>query len=212
MITDFVAVRHGETDENLNGILQGQLDTRLNDLGLRQAQCVAERLKHDHFDLILSSDLSRTMRTAELIAEHHHLPVMKLHALREWDLGVLQGFRLVDLRERYPEVMAAFSREKADVQIPGGESRSGFYQRVADCLDEMSERFSGKRVLLVTHGGTLRAMFHHIIGQISENSRLPLTSNTSVSSFRYVDGLWQLVCWNDVCHLRSLGENESMAL
>ena len=210
MITEFIAVRHGETDANLNGVLQGQSDTLLNELGLKQAKSVAERLKSEHIDLVYSSDLSRALRTAELIAEPHRQQVMKLHALREWNLGALQGGKWAELRVKYPEVMNAFRDEIDEIQVPDGESRSVFYQRVADCLDEMSERFAGKRILLVTHGGVLKAIFHHIVGRVSKSARLPLTSNASVSNFRYVDGAWQLVSWNDVYHLRSLGENESV--
>ena len=210
MTTEFVAVRHGETDENLHSILQGQSDTHLNALGIRQAECVAERLKHEHFDLIYSSDLQRAMRTAELIAEPHKLPVFPLRALREWNLGALQGGKWEDLRVKFPAAMQAFREERVDFQVPDGESRADFYQRVADCLDEMSERFEGKRILLVSHGGALKAMFRHVVGQVAESSRLPLTSNASVSQFRYVDGFWQLVSWNDIYHLRSLGENESI--
>ena len=210
MMTEFVVVRHGETDANLHGILQGQSDTELNTLGIRQAQCTADRLKGDHFDLIYSSDLSRAMKTASAIAAPHGLPVNPLRALREWDLGNLQGHNGEELRGRYPEVMAAFKSETEDVPVPGGESRFQFHQRVFDCLDEMSDRFAGKRLLLVTHGGVLKAMFRHVVGMVSNTSRLPLTSNASVSSFRYEGGFWQLVSWNDVSHLRNLGENESV--
>ena len=210
MMTEFVVVRHGETDANLHGILQGQSDTELNQLGIRQAQCTAERLKGEHFDLIYSSDLSRAMKTASAIAAPHGLPVNPLRALQEWDLGDLQGHKWDELHGLYPEVMAAFKTETEDILVPRGESRFLFYQRVSDCLDEMSDRFAGKRLLLVTHGGVLKAMFRHVVGQVAESSRLPLTSNASVSQFRYVDGFWQLVSWNDVYHLRSLGENESV--
>ena len=210
MKTEFIVVRHGETDANVNGILQGQSDTQLNERGIRQAEQVAGRLKNDHFDFIFSSDLARAMETARLIAEPHHLPVRKLHALREWNLGKFQGRKLDDLKQQCPEIIAAFHSEIGDVRIPGGESRFDFYQRVADCLDEMPERFAGKRILLVSHGGVLRAVFHHIAGPVSACSRLPLTGNASVSSFRYVDGFWQLTSWNDTSHLRVSGENESM--
>lgn len=209
MATEFIVVRHGETNENLDGILQGQSDTKLNALGIRQARCAADRLKHEHLDLIFSSDLSRASITAGLIAELHQLPVHPLHALREWDLGELQGRKVSELRHLFPDVMNAFRFEN-DVRVPGGESRCDFNQRVADCLDEMSERFDGKRILLVTHAGVLRAMFRHIVGPVSGSSCLPRTTNASISSFRYADGLWQLVCWNDASHLRNLGENESV--
>ena len=210
MAAEFIVVRHGETEENLQGILQGQRDTKLNELGLRQAECVAERLKHEALDLVFSSDLSRARITAEKIAAYHHLPVTELRALREWDLGDLQGRPLSVLREKNPQVMDAFRKDLDDLQIPGGESRSEFYQRVADCLDELALRFSGKRILLVSHGGTIRSMFHHVAGPVPASSRMPLTSNTGVSSFRYENGTWQLLSWNDVSHLRNLDENESV--
>jgi len=210
MTAEFIVVRHGETEENLQGIIQGQRDTKLNDLGLRQAHCVAERLKSVKLDSIFSSDLSRAMITAETIARYHHLPVVGLRALREWDLGDLQGRPLSELRDNDSRLMSAFKCDIGDLQIPGGESRSVFYQRVADCLDELALRFPGKRILLVSHGGTIRSMFHHIAGPVPASSRLPLTSNTGVSSFRYDNGCWQLTSWNDVSHLRSLGENESV--
>ena len=211
MTTEFIVVRHGETAENLKGILQGQLDTQLNALGLRQAECVAERLKHEALDLAFSSDLSRAKITAEKIAGPHRLPVITLKALREWDLGDLQGRLISEAVREMPDLTAAFQSDIDEIRIPGGESRSTFYQRVADCLDELALRFPGKRILLVSHGGTIRSMFHHIAGAVPGDSRLPLTSNTGVSSFRVVDGRWQLVSWNDVSHLRAIEENESSA-
>lgn len=210
MTTEFIVVRHGETEENLKGILQGQLDTKLNALGIRQAECAAERLKQEALDLVFSSDLSRAQITAEKIAGPHHLPVTALKALREWDLGDLQGRLISEVAGEMPGLMAAFKSDIDEIRIPGGESRSEFYQRVADCLDELALRFPGKRILLVSHGGTIRSMFHHVAGAVPADSRLPLTSNTGVSSFRVVDGSWQLVSWNDVSHLRAVEENESV--
>ena len=211
MKTEFVVVRHGETDANQEGIVQGQSDTNLNPLGIRQAERTAERLAAEPFDFIFSSDLSRAMKTARLIAEPHHLSIHPLHALREWNLGVLQGRKQSEIALQYPEILASFQSEIGNVEAPGGESRQDFYQRVADCLDEMSERFAGKKILLITHAGTLRAMFRHVAGPVSEGSRLPLTCNASISSFRYVDGRWQLTGWNDISHLRNLGAHESIA-
>ena len=211
MTTEFVVVRHGETDANLNGYLQGQSDVPLNELGLRQAECTAERLRHEHFDHIFSSDLSRAMVTAQTIARFHSLPVVGLRALREWNLGVLQGGRWADLREKYPDVDRAFREGSNVTKVPGGESISDLHQRVADCLDELADRYEGKRLLLVSHGGAIKQMFRHVVCMdIGEFSRMPLTGNTGVSSFRRIDGQWQLVSWNDLSHLRNLKENESV--
>ena len=212
MTTDFIVVRHGETDENLTGTLQGQFDTKLNKLGLRQAECVAERLRHEKFDRIFSSDLSRAMVTANAIAKYHpDVPVVSLRVLREWDLGVLQGGKWSDLKLHYPEVAAAIDAGDDQMKIPGGESLADLRQRTADCLDELADRYEGQRLLLVSHGGTIKAMFRHVVGPtLSEYRRSPLYGNTGVSSFRRVDGFWQLVSWNDIYHLRTFGENESI--
>ena len=211
MTTEFVVVRHGETDANLNGILQGQSDVPLNELGLRQAEAVAERLQHEHFDHIFSSDLSRAMVTAQTIARFHSLPVVGLRALREWNLGVLQGGRWADLAEKYPEVDRAFREGSTEVKVPGGESISDLHQRVADCLDELADRYEGKRLLLISHGGAIKQMFRHVVCMdIGEFSRMPLTGNTGVGSFRRIEGKWQLVSWNDMSHLRGLEKSESV--
>lgn len=210
MITEFFVVRHGESEANLKGVLQGQSDMELNQRGVRQAEYTAERLKSEHFDCIFSSDLSRAMKTALLIAKQQRVPVYPLPSLREWDLGALQGQKWSELADRYPEIMTAFKSEIGEVMVPGGESKLDFYRRVANCLDELSARLTGKKILLITHGGVLKAMFRHIVGPVAEGARLPLTSNASVSSFRCIDGFWQLISWNDVSHLRDLGETESI--
>ena len=212
MTTEFIVVRHGETDENLTGTLQGQFDTKLNELGLRQAECVAERLRYEKIDRIFSSDLSRAMVTANAIAKYHvGVPVVSLRVLREWDLGVLQGGKWSDLKRDYPDVAAAVNAGDDRVKIPGGESRADLQQRTADCLDELADRYEGQRLLLVSHGGTIKAMFRHVVGPtLSEYRRSPLYGNTGVSSFRRVDGFWQLISWNDTSHLSRIGENESV--
>ena len=212
MTTEFIAVRHGETDENLAAILQGQSDTKLNALGLRQAECVAERLRHEKIDRIFSSDLSRAMVTAKAIAKYHpDVPVVTLRVLREWDLGVLQGGKWTDLKLNYPDVAAAIDSGDDQMKIPGGESRADLRQRTADCLDELADRYEGQRLLLVSHGGTIKAMFQHVVGPtLSDYRRSPRYGNTGVSSFRRVDGFWQLISWNDTSHLSRIGENESV--
>ena len=150
------------------------------------------------------------MKTALLIAKPHRATVLPQPALREWNLGALQGRKWNELADQHPEIMEAFKSEIGDVMVPGGESRFDFYHRVANCLDEMTECFSGKKILLITHGGVLKAMFRHVVGPVAEGARLPLTSNASVSSFRHIDGSWQLISWNDVSHLCDLGKNESV--
>ena len=89
---EIVAIRHGETEANKLGIIQGQTNTQLDAVGKAQAAAAAWRLRHEKFDLMLASDLDRAMDTAQAILQYHPgLPLQKEPLLREWNLGILQG-------------------------------------------------------------------------------------------------------------------------
>lgn len=209
MTTDFTLIRHGQTSANMAGILQGFLNTDLDETGIRQAECAAERLRDEKFDCIFSSDLKRAMQTAQIIARFHDLEVLPMKELREWHLGDLEGRPCAELKKQYPEIMHCFGLDGGEVVVPGGESRLEFFRRVADCLESMAEKHAGKRILLITHGGVLRAVFRHVVGMVTAQAMIPVTSNASYTHFVKRDNLWQLCCWNDVSHLKSVGVRAS---
>ena len=191
------------------GILQGFLNTDLDETGIRQAECAAERLRDEKFDCIFSSDLKRAMQTAQIIAHFHDLEVVPVKELREWHLGDLEGRPCAELKKQYPEIMHCFSLDGGEVVGPRRESRLEFFRRVADCLESMAEKHAGKRILLITHGGVLRAVFRHVVGMVTAQAMIPVTSNASYTHFVKRDKLWQLCCWNDVSHLKSVGVRAS---
>ncbi len=207
--TDFILIRHGQTAENIAGRLQGHLDSELDNTGIRQAHAAAERLAGEHFDVIYSSDLKRAFETAGIIAARHELEAIPLKELREWHLGELEGRFTSELWQEYPQIMDCFLHEHEDEAVPGGESFARFNCRVADLLDKLAEKHAGQRVVLVTHGGVMRAVFRHIAGQVGNNCILPLISNASYSRFCKRDGAWQLCVWNDISHLGAVGVRES---
>lgn len=209
MTTDFTVIRHGQTAENLAGLLQGHWDTGLDELGIRQSECAAARLRDEKFDRIFSSDLKRAMQTAVIIAGVQGQAVIPLAALREWHLGELEMQPCAELRKEYPEIMDAFCHESGDFPVPGGESHGAFCRRVTECLEDLAEQYAGQKLLLVTHGGTLRAIFRHIVGAVADRALLPVTSNASYGRFCHRDGKWQLRCWNDVSHLAKTGVRDS---
>ncbi len=210
LITDFILIRHGQTGDNLTGLLQGHRNSSLDETGIQQAECAARRLQKNHFDVIYSSDLDRSFKTAEIIAVPHNLPVIPCPALREWHLGDLEGRHRQELIEKYPEIMNSFKYESGDIPVPGGESRKDLYRRVSDCLDELAARHAGQKILLVSHAGTIRAMFHHIVGRVSGTAMLPQVGNGSYSRFCRRENLWQLCTWNDVSHLAQIGFRDSV--
>jgi probable phosphoglycerate mutase len=207
-MTEFTVFRHGQTADNLARVLQGHKDTPLDDVGRLQARCAALRIKGGHFDAVYSSDLRRAFETAQIIGTAVGLEPVPEKALREWHLGVLEGRPVKELLEKYPEIIHCFDVESGDLPVPGGEAHGTFEKRVTDCLDKLADAFVGKKIILVTHGGVMRAIFKHIVGVTAEGNMLPTSDNVSYNTFfRYADGRWRLRCWNDVSHLTQYRES-----
>lgn len=210
-ICEIVVVRHGQTLANRTGILQGQFDTPLDEVGFAQADAIAERLKKDSFDAVYSSDLGRAMDTANAIVKYHEgLSVIPAKSLREWHLGDLQGKEYKDLLVQYPAIMEAFKSDGAVPAIPNGESLEDFQKRVADFMDQIAAENIGKRILFVSHGGATQRMFTHVTGPLKAGNIRPLCANASLSIFQHRPAGWQLVVWNDTSHLVNIKMHDTL--
>jgi len=140
-VTELLLVRHGETDWNADGRLQGQTDRPLNDFGRRQAQRLAGDLADEQLDAIYASDLVRARETAEIVGGRLGLPVVLDADLREKDWGTWEGLTAV---------------ERDCVEF-AGESTEKHQERILRALRRIAERHpDGCRVLVVTHGGSMR--------------------------------------------------------
>ena len=200
---EIVAVRHGETVANCSGIIQGHSNSQLNELGIKQAQKVAMRLQNEHFDAVFASDLDRAADTAKAILQYHpNLQINYTTALREWHLGVLQNQNYAEMTPEHKQLVDILRSSETVPPIPGGETFEEFQQRVSDFLESLAANYMGKRLLLVSHGGTVQRMLRHCMGILSPGNFRPACSNTSISVFRKRgDGFWQLISWNDTAHL-----------
>jgi len=148
--------RHGETDENLQHIVQGQLDTQLNAHGIRQAKRIAERLASISFDFVYSSDLARAKKTADLIFEQRpSVEVLMVADLRERYMGSLQGLK-------YPRTLP-----------PDVEQEELFVARIMKWWDslvcrllelESSPNTPERMVLIVSHGAWMGSLLKHLKG------------------------------------------------
>lgn len=131
-------VRHGETVDNVNQVLQGQTHGRLSDNGRLQAQSLCEQLKEMPIDVFISSDLERAIETCRIIAAPHQQPVETTPLLRERDWGGFTGEYIPDLKDKiWP----------ADV-----ETLENLKDRAAKFLCEVRQKYDGKTVLAVGHG------------------------------------------------------------
>jgi probable phosphoglycerate mutase len=196
--TTFYLIRHGETDWNRAGRWQGLADVPLSMLGRAQAASLAQRLAHEGFtvDHTYSSDLLRAWDTAQIVAQRLGLAVQPLPALREIDVGAWSGLTRPEIVARWP---GAFVTLHA---APDGENRDAFWQRVADAVLGLAEQHNKQRVLLVTHGGVIRALLGQICAwQTTPDAHIPPISNTSITEVQFHDGRWHIARISDAAHL-----------
>ena len=150
-----VVARHGETEWNHAGKIQGgNGDVPLNDTGRSQAKELAQSLKGQSFDAIVSSDLSRSIETARIVADALGVPhVGQWESLRERHLGEWSGALVDDVKQLLPSSDPLTPLHFATP--PGGETLSAFLQRLEGAYRQLLLEFPGKRILIVGHRGTV---------------------------------------------------------
>ena len=164
--TRILLARHGETEWNRVGRWQGQADPPLNETGRQQARVLAVQLGGDGIAAVYSSDLRRARETAAIVAERLGLPVTEERALREIDVGSWSGLTRDEVRDRYPE---GFARWLAGEIGHDGETREQLADRVVAAVERIANAHSDEHVLVVTHGGAIRALRRHAAGDPGES-------------------------------------------
>lgn len=204
MKTRIVVIRHGETEWNNGGIVQGQLDSPLTALGRMQAQAVARRLKNERLDLLYSSDLGRAMETAQPIADATGHTIHLEPRIREKHFGVLQGLSREQFAAKDAEASAAFLRNDPDYVLPGGESTRGFLHRVTSAYHDLAAKHRGQTIVTVSHGGVVAMLFRAACGVPLTAGRKFSLYNASYNVFTIEGDALQIETWGDISHLASL--------
>jgi phosphoserine phosphatase len=166
-----ILVRHGETEENVKGIVQGHLPGKLTKKGIEQAKKLALRLKDEKIDAIYSSDLKRASDTAKEIAEYHkNVPLKFVKELREIDCGSFSGKSQDEVKgKNYPE---------------DSESLEDAKKRIKNFLDKVYKKHKNSKVLFVSHGGTSKILTTIILNKPLRYFReMKHFDNTSVNIF-----------------------------
>lgn len=189
--------RHGQTDWNKEGRVQGHLDVPLNEAGRAEAHRLALGLRRVRLDAILTSDLSRAVHTAELaLAEamaknwHAPIPILPDSRFREVLLGKLQGLTRTEIREQLGDAIADRLGKKilSDEELVsiGSEKVEAILDRIYSGLDEVTSKFApGAALGLSTHGGVIRRLLHHGGSDAEVPSPVP---NAVFFPFEYIRG------------------------
>jgi broad specificity phosphatase PhoE len=200
-----ILLRHGQTDHNKDGIMQGLLDVPLNRQGEQQADLVAKWLGNRYqFDQIYSSNLQRAKQTAVAIADRQDCPLSPEPALREIDVGKWQGLTYRAAQEQDPELWQQLLQDPMHVKRPGGESFVDVYQRVTAWWQRTVEPLTDEVCCIVTHGVPVRAILAYALDVDPADFGLRLSlANTGVSTLEYDQklGRWRVQTINSTCHL-----------
>ena len=193
-----IITRHGETEENKVGIMQGQLPGKLSATGINQAKKVASRLKDERIDFIFSSDLARASDTAKEIAKFHpNTPIEFVEDLRERNLGEFQGKKKSDFGWDAKDYKATY------IQPKEGETMEELYNRAESFLHKIISKHHNDTVLFVGHNGINKALITVITGKKHEDIRgIDNQHNTSVNVFEIdEDKNHKILCFNCIKHL-----------
>lgn len=161
-----VLLRHGQTDYNATGRMQGHLDSHLTELGRAQAAAIAPTIAALPPDRILCSDLSRAYDTAAAVGAASGLSVAVDARLRETHLGDWQGLTVADVEAKCPGAIAAWRSDPAWTP-PGGESRIDVVRRSLPVIDELDEEYADNPegvVVAVAHGGVIAGLVCALLG------------------------------------------------
>lgn len=187
-------VRHGETEFNAQGRIQGQTDTALSELGHRQSAALARGLVGLGIEAIVSSPLRRALDTAQAVGDRLGLAVSTDPRLMEIHAGVFQGLDWAEIEQTHAEAARRWHSQDPDYRIPGGESRRDLMLRARAAFGALRE--SGHACLLVVaHGGVLAAAFKVLLD-------IPPQRNP----FRFRNGALSLLEWKQEVKLLSLNQ------
>ncbi len=193
-------LRHGQTDWNAIPRFQGHTDTELNEVGLAQAQSLADALRGETLTAIYSSPLKRAFVTAGAVAQHHALEIQPRPGLMEMHHGQLEGMETAELRRRYSDVLDRWYTGDVTTPVPGGESMQQLQDRAWAVAQEVMERHAEDTVALVSHNLTILTIVCKVLEMPLANFRRMRLDTASISVIETVQDRVVLSRLNDISH------------
>ena len=185
-------IRHGLTEWNSLGKAQGISDIPLNEIGRKQAEEMGERLSQEEkWDMIMTSDLSRAVETAQIIGSKIDLPVSQMDKrIREIDCGQIEG-------TTEEERVKQWGNKWSNLEL-GMEKFEDVTNRGRDFLEELVSTYIDKRILVISHGALIGLTLKGLLPQKFQKTYI---DNTSITILYYTEGKWDCILYNCTIHL-----------
>ena len=178
-------IRHGETDWNVLGKLQGQEDVELNTSGRKQANELARYFETESWNVVISSPLKRAYETAQIIADNISAPaILVVNELVERSYGDAEGLLPEERLLQFPDGI-----------VPGQEDFEHLCERAVAALNKIATDFQGKKILVVSHGGIIYTILYNLLGEKFKNSKTHL-KNGSINKLILENNRWSVEFYN----------------
>lgn len=202
MITRLFLVRHGETEWNKLGRYQGCRDIELSDKGIVQAQYLSKRFNGD-FDCIYTSPLKRAAKTAEIIDINKKCNPVPVNDLKEIDFGQWEGLTREEILTKFPCEFNTWKSDRLEAPLCGGDlSIKKASIRAKDAINEIVNNHKGEKIIIVAHGGIIKAGLIGIFGWDMTMYQKTILGNTSICEIDFYDDLTPIIITlNDTSHL-----------
>lgn len=198
----FIA-RHGETDYNRRGLLQGRgINAPLNSTGRQQAVLLADYLTDYPSEVLVSSNLLRTWQTAEPYQKRTKLELMKNADLDEMDFGDLEGASYQDVSSELQELQDAWKNGNLSQRIPGGESPEDVFERANQAVFSLMKEAGSGTMVLILHGRLIRVLLSEWLGFGLVNMDKIEHHNAGVNHIVHKNGTFEPVYLNKISHLQ----------
>jgi broad specificity phosphatase PhoE len=196
-----IIARHGETEFNKNGLLQGRgIDAPLNNTGIKQATAISEYLKGYDTNGLVSSSLKRSWQTAEPIQKHTDLEILKVRDLDEMDFGKYEGTPYQEVSGELKKLQKSWQSGDVNRPIPEGESPQEVYDRANGAVQEILSQTDNGLIVMILHGRLIRILLSEWLGYGLKNMHKVEHENGALYQLVY-NGKFKSVYLNKTDHL-----------
>lgn len=193
--------RHGQTEWNVIGKLQGWGNSNLTEEGIERAKRLSHRLKEVDFDFIYSSSQERALDTAKIIKGDRDIEIKTLDDLREIGFGSWEGMEIKNIKEIYGDEYDTYLNRPHLYEPVDGESLLDVYERAENALNEILSR-KAENVLFVSHGVTIKVLTAIIKGiSLEELYQIPVQVGTALNICEYNGDKLDFIVEGDTSHI-----------
>lgn len=205
-MTRIILVRHGQTIWNVEPRrFRGRMDLPLDEIGLAQAERVAQWVARFPIKAVYSSPLHRAVQTAQPTANHFRLSVQIHQGFLDFDYGEWKGHTDQEVAEKWGDIFEAWLHSPHTAQMPNGENLGDVRVRSTAAIYELAEQHHGETIMAVAHQVVNKVTICALLGLDNSHYRQIHQDNGGINIFEYADGMFKLMLMNGTCHLEGMG-------